>query len=76
MSKISKSFEELNSSTEKLAENLDKIDVKNKKASISAKDMANSYKKEFQEVMVYIIIEKGSNFYLKSIPLRKVFQRT
>ena len=26
--------------------------------------------------LVYIIIEKGSNFYLKSIPLRKVFQRT
>lgn len=57
MSKISKSFEELNSSTEKLAENLDKIDVKNKKASISAKDMANSYKKEFQEVMEYIVLQ-------------------
>ena len=25
---------------------------------------------------VYIIIEKGSSFYLKSIPFRKDFQRT
>ena len=29
-----------------------------------------------QNPMLYIIIEKGSSFYLKSIPFRKDFQRT
>ena len=30
----------------------------------------------YMEKTVYIIIEKGSSFYLKSIPFRKDFQRT
>ena len=34
------------------------------------------YSEDSSFYIVYIIIEKGSSFYLKSIPFRKDFQRT
>ena len=44
--------------------------------TIGTVDSVDKEKGTCDVLRVYIIIEKGSSFYLKSIPFRKDFQRT
>lgn len=44
-------------STGKLADNLGEVNVKMKEVSASAKDVADAYKKDFQDVMEYIVVQ-------------------
>lgn len=42
---------------DKLSDSLDKVDVKTQKISLSAQEVADSYKKNFQQVMEFIVLQ-------------------
>jgi len=57
MDKVNKKIDEMSDSTGKLADNLDKVDVKVNGLSVSAKDVAGTYKREFVGVVELISVQ-------------------